>query len=68
VLVLTRKVGERILVPEYGLAITVSAVKGGAVRLAISAPPRIDIVRAELRDRVAAMYADPESPPANPRR
>ena len=60
-LVLTRKVGERIVVPAYGLAITVSAVKGGAVRLAISAPPRIDIVRAELRERAAGVAVETDA-------
>jgi carbon storage regulator CsrA len=37
-LVLSRKIGERILVPHSELAVTVIAVEGKAVRLGISAP------------------------------
>ena len=41
-------VGERILVPQCRLSVTVVAVRGKTVRLAISAPARIDIIREEL--------------------
>jgi carbon storage regulator len=47
-LVLSRKVGERILVPHCALSVTVVAVKGKTVRLAISAPPEIGIFREEV--------------------
>jgi carbon storage regulator len=47
-LVLSRKVGERILVPECGLSITVVAVQGKTVRLGIAAPADIDIFREEI--------------------
>jgi carbon storage regulator len=47
-LVLSRRVGERILVPQCGLSVTVVAVKGKTVRLAFSAPPEIDIFREEI--------------------
>jgi carbon storage regulator len=49
-LVLSRKVGERILVPECGVTVTVLAVKGGQVRLGVAAPADVEIVRAELRE------------------
>jgi len=48
-LVLTRKLGERILVPECALELTVLAVQGNTVRLGISAPRGIVIYRGELR-------------------
>jgi carbon storage regulator CsrA len=35
-LVLTRRVGERIVVPDLDLAVTVVAIEGKAVRLGIS--------------------------------
>jgi carbon storage regulator CsrA len=47
-LVLSRKVGERILVPQCGLSVTVVAVNGKTVRLAFSAPARIGIFREEV--------------------
>ena len=51
-LVLSRKVGERILVPQCGLSVTVVAVHGKTVRLAITAPAKIDIFREELWHQV----------------
>ena len=46
-LVLSRKVGERILIgPD--IAVTVVRVTGGGVRLGIEAPPELPVVREEL--------------------
>jgi carbon storage regulator CsrA len=47
-LVLSRRRGERIVVPQCRLTITVSAVHGNSVRLAISAPAEIDVYRDEV--------------------
>jgi len=47
-LVLSRKIGERILVPQCDLAVTVIAVEGNRVRLGISAPPEIAVYREEI--------------------
>ena len=47
-LVLSRKLGERILVPHCELAGTVIAVEGKAVRLGISAPDDIAVYREEV--------------------
>ena len=47
-LVLSRKLGEQIVVPQCRLTITVSAINGNTVRLAISAPAEIDVYREEL--------------------
>lgn len=46
-LVLSRKVGERILVGE-DIAITVVRLTSGGVRLGIEAPPEMAVVREEL--------------------
>ena len=46
-LVLSRKVGERILIGR-DIAITVVRVTGGGVRLGIEAPPELPVVREEL--------------------
>lgn len=51
-LCLTRKVGEKILLPDQGITFTVLAVKpGGAVRIGIEADPGIRIVREEVELR-----------------
>jgi carbon storage regulator len=47
-LVLSRKPGERILVPDCGLAITVLAVEGKTVRLGIAAPAEAVVYREEV--------------------
>jgi carbon storage regulator len=51
-LVLSRKIGERILVPHCELAVTVLAVEGKAVRLGIAAPQDIDVYREEVWQRL----------------
>ena len=47
-LVLSRKIGERIVVPHCELAVTVLAVEGKTVRLGISAPAEVDVYREEV--------------------
>jgi carbon storage regulator CsrA len=47
-LVLRRKIGERILVPHCGLAVRVIAIEGKTVRLGISAPEDIEVYREEV--------------------
>jgi carbon storage regulator len=52
-LVLSRKLGERILVPHCDLAVTVVSIEGNSVRLGITAPSEIGIYREELWLRFA---------------
>lgn len=47
-LVLSRRVGERILIGE-NISVTVVRIAGGAVRLGIEAPGNLPIMRDELR-------------------
>ena len=47
-LVLSRRVGERIVLPEMGIVLTVLDVRGGHIRLGISAPPEVAVYREEL--------------------
>ena len=47
-LVLSRRVGEQIVLPELGITVTVVAIKGGAIRVGIVAPPEVRVVREEL--------------------
>jgi carbon storage regulator CsrA len=51
-LVLTRKIGERIVVPQFELEITLVAVEGNAVRLGFSAPAEIAVYREEIWARM----------------
>jgi carbon storage regulator len=48
-LVLSRKVGERILVGDQ-VTITVVRITGGGVRIGIEAPPELAVIREELKD------------------
>lgn len=50
-LVLSRKKGEQILVPECGVTVKVLAVKGNTIRLGIEAPADVEILRAEIHER-----------------
>jgi len=59
VLVLSRKTGERIVVSEYGISITVIAVKGNTIRLGITAPAGVPILRSELEPRRRQMLPIP---------
>jgi carbon storage regulator len=55
-LVLSRKVGERIWIgPE--ISVTIVRIAGGAVRLGINAPPELAVVREELKVKIEAEQA-----------
>ena len=47
-LVLRRKIGERIVVPHFRFAVRVIAIEGKTVRLGISAPEDIAVYREEV--------------------
>jgi carbon storage regulator len=47
-LVLSRRLGEKIVVPQCGLSVTVIGIQGNRVRLGISAPPEVAVYREEL--------------------
>jgi carbon storage regulator len=50
-LVLSRKVGEKVVIPDCGLTITVLAVQGQRVRLGITAPAETAVYREEVWHR-----------------
>ena len=58
-LVLSRKIGEKIVVPACGLTITVVAVKGSRVRLGIAAPDDIRVDREEVWQRQMEQAEEP---------
>lgn len=47
-LVLTRKEGETIVMPELGITFQVLKLKGGGVSVGVTAPPAVKILRGEL--------------------
>jgi two-component system, OmpR family, response regulator len=64
-LVLTRRLQEKIVFPTVNATVQVIAVKGGAVRLGIEAPPEVPIQRAEVRER--ALEWQPDGDPSGAR-
>jgi carbon storage regulator len=58
-LVLSHKIGERILVPHSELAVTVIAVEGKAVRLGISAPEDIAVYREKVWQQLCQETHEP---------
>src|SRR5262245_25787116 len=52
VLVLSRKIGEKVVVPDCNITVTILGVEGGRVRLGITAPPETAVHREEVWHRV----------------
>ena len=50
-LVLSRKVGERLLIGD-DIAITVVRIQGGGVRIGVEAPAHLAVVREELKAKL----------------
>ena len=53
-LVLSRKLGERVLVPQCGFSVTVVAIEGKVVRLGFDAPSEVGVYREEVWQRIRA--------------
>ena len=51
-LVLSRKVGERVVLPDCGVTVEVVAVSGKRVRLGFAAPPGTRVHRTEVWNRI----------------
>jgi len=58
-LVISRKRGERIVIPGSSVTITVLTVKGNNVRLGIAAPAKVPVLRTEVLRRAE----EPARPP-----
>jgi carbon storage regulator CsrA len=61
-LVLSRRKGERIVLPECGVSLQVLSVGNNTIRLGISAPAGIKIQRKELEARPRRPLAGPPAP------
>ena len=53
-LVLSRKLGERVVVPRCSLSITVVAVEGNMIRLGFTAPSEVGVYREEGWQRIGS--------------
>jgi carbon storage regulator len=53
-LVLSRKVGDSVVIPDYEISLTVVSVQGNRVRLAFSAPSETAVHREEVWRRICA--------------
>jgi carbon storage regulator len=53
-LVLSRKIGEQVVVPQCQLTVTVLEITGGRVRLGIAAPANLVVHRSEVCERIRA--------------
>lgn len=59
-LVLTRSVGERLIIKDGEIRLNVLEVKGNQVRIGIDAPKHISVHREEIYNRIKA-EAEPEA-------
>ena len=57
-LVLSRKVGEKIVLPDCEVTITVLKSAGNNIRLGIEAPNSIRVYREEILQRIAARFPE----------
>ena len=61
-LVLTRKVGESIVISELDIVFTVLEMQGNKVRLGISAPDKVSIYREEVWERLGRFLSASPAP------
>ena len=60
-LVLTRKLGEEIVLPGLGVSITLVEIHGHRVRLGIRAPASVVVLRSEMLDAALPPRAEPKT-------
>ncbi len=66
-LVLSRKIGESIILPDSGVSIVLLSIRGGRARIGIEGPPNAAIHRAEVWCRIAREEGlSPTESPAPP--
>jgi carbon storage regulator len=65
-LVLSRKCGEKVVLPELGVVLSVVEVRGGHVRLGVTAPDGVPVHREEVWERLRALTAPAPAPAVTP--
>ncbi len=61
-LVLTRRIGEEIII-DNRIRVTIVSIDGGKVRLGIAAPPEVRVDRQEVHERRREFAAEPDVAP-----
>ena len=61
-LVLSRRTGEKVVVPHHGLEIRVLEIRGNKVRLGITAPRDLEVYREEIWERIQACPGEGRAP------
>lgn len=51
-LVLSRRSGEELVIPHYGIVLTILDVRGDRVRVGVTAPADVEVYRRELWERL----------------
>ena len=51
-LVLSRKIGERIVIPQQNITLTVLEIRGDRIRLGITAPADVSVHRQEIWQKI----------------
>ncbi len=66
-LVLSRKCGQTVVLPELGVALTVLDVRGDRVRIGVAAPSEVRVHREEVWRRLQAAAQEEEPQKTCPR-
>jgi len=66
-LILSRRTNETIAFPSLGVSVTVCSVQGSRVRIGVTAPPEISVLRGELNAEQVGPSNPSHSPPSDPR-
>jgi carbon storage regulator CsrA len=61
-LVLSRRLNQRIVFPGFKASVQVVGLKSGIVKLGIDAPPEVTVLREEVPDRVSEWGKEPAAP------
>jgi carbon storage regulator len=62
-LILTRRVGEAVMIGEE-VTVTVLGVKGNQVRIGVNAPKTVSVHREEIFDRIKSENSEPAERPS----
>ncbi len=61
-LVITRKTGEQLCVPQCDLVFTILDIQGNKVRVGIAAPAEVKVFRQAVWERIQPPHPRPEAP------